>query len=443
MKVVKRKKKYPFRLGCEQEFGFYESKHCAFLDGKLRSGVGFETLEEFESEQILEFLVENTVQAVWVGGQKVNGSYEPVCFVLNSQGRLSLLGGKYGEVLSHCGVYFAGGATLTAVYEESEPLMLAAQGKNGIYTVRRNGESMLTCSGETGKLSAFLHGRLYFANEYELCFTPPFEFLQSERDGDNTGKIVVDRTLGRIVSLVVFGEKLFVLQEYGAFFLEGGGSLRDFAVKKVQRLGGKAVGGGVAIGNEIVYLCEDGLYKRGEHQDGMLLSDRIEEVDFTNPIFAGAVESGYRLAFSDKNGVNKVRIFDLKSGDFYESFPLQAACGVGMTYGVLNGKIVKLVRGGALPEGESRLAVSYPTGFGSTKEKTLRKVVVYGQGNAVVTVRSERGFKVFHLDLIKGGEAKFALKGKVFEVELLLGENTALEEIEVEFDEVEGMQSGN
>ena len=175
----------------------------------------------------------------------------------------------------------------------------------------------------------------------------------------------------------------------------------------------------------------------------MLLSDRIEEVDFTNPIFAGAVESGYRLAFSDKNGVNKVRIFDLKSGDFYESFPLQAACGVGMTYGVLNGKIVKLSRNGAIPDGESRLAVSYPTGFGNTKEKTLRKVVVYGQGKVAVTVRSERGFKVFHLDLIKGGEAEFALKGKVFEVELLLGENTALEEIEVEFDEVEGMQSGN
>jgi hypothetical protein len=443
MRVMKRKKKYQMRLGGGQELGFYESKHCEFLDGKLSAGVGIEPLKEFESEQIFEFLNENQTESVWVGGQKVDGEYEPVCFVVNENGRLTLLGGKYGEVLSHCGVYFAGGATLTAVYEESEPLLVAAQAKMGIYTVKRSGASMLTYAGDTGKVSAFLHGRLYFGCDYELFFTPPFQFLQESRDGDNAGKIVVDRTLGKIVSFLPYGEKLFVLQEYGGFFLEGGGSSRGFAVKKVQRLGGRAVGGCVAVGDEIVYLCEDGLYKRTAHGDGVLLTDRVSGIDFSKSLVATAVESGYRLAFTDENGARRARIFSLSNGSFYESLPLQAECGAGVTYGVLDGKIVKLVRGGELPETEERRALSYPTDFGTSKEKTLRKVSLFGRCVAKVTVRSERGFKCFSLDLIKGGEAEFALKGKVFEVEIVLGANTVLEEMEVEFDEVGGTEGGN
>ena len=78
MRVTKRKKKYQMRLGGGQELGFYESKHCEFLDGKLSAGVGIEPLKEFESEQILEFLNENQTESIWVGGQKVDGEYEPV-----------------------------------------------------------------------------------------------------------------------------------------------------------------------------------------------------------------------------------------------------------------------------------------------------------------------------------------------------------------------------
>jgi hypothetical protein len=235
--------------------------------------------------------------------------------------------------------------------------------------------------------------------------------------------------------LLAYGERVFALQEYGAFFIDGGGASRDFVVKRVPRLGGRAVrGGACVIGDEIFYLCEDGLYKRTENHDGELLSNRIDGVDFSAPIKATCVENRYRLEYQDEQGDRKARVFDGESGNAYESFPLQATCGKNTTFGVSEGKIVELAYGGELPKGEKRIALSYPTDFGENAEKTLRRICVTGQGNLQVTVRSERGFRRFAFELVKGGEASFSLKGKRFEVELALDANTVVESLEAEYE---------
>ena len=437
MQIRKRKKTYEMKLGKGEELGFYESKNCRFENGRLEAGVGVAIHGEFFSGPLVQFFQENNVKCFALSSKTASSGTSPIAFLLCDSGYVYVYNGASSHFIES-DLRFSTPAELVLMMNQAGGSEVAVFDSSGIYTVRQDGSCLRTYTGKTARMGVFLHGRLYFSSEYAVHCTSPFSFEELAADGDNCGRVLVDRALGQIAAMTAYGEKLFVLQERGAFFLEGGGAFRDFTVKRLERLGGRAVENGVCvIGKEILYLCEDGLYKRLENGDGRLLSNRVEEIDFSLPVVMTAVGSACRIAFIDWMGNNRARIFSASDGSSYESFLIDMPTGKNETCGVLEDRIVRLEKGGGVPSGEACIALSYPTDFGSLGEKVLRKLSVCGRGEVRMTVRSERGVRSFSMQLIGGGEAEFALKGRRFDLEIELKAEAAVESVQIEYEEVE------
>ena len=247
MQIRKRKKKYQMKLGKGEELGFYESKNCCFEEGRLEAGVGVALYMEFLNKSLENFFKTHPIEKLLVGGEMLGDVYTPLVFILSGNGYVYVCGGESEEYFLESDLRFLDNAGLVLMTNEEGVYEVAVITDDGVYALQQDGFCATTYKGRTTNMGAFLHGRLYFSEEYAVHCTAPFSFVWETADGDNYGTVLVDKALGRVSSMIVCGEKLLVLQEYGAFFLEGGGAFRDFTVKHIERLGGRAVKGGFLL----------------------------------------------------------------------------------------------------------------------------------------------------------------------------------------------------
>ena len=99
---------------------------------------------------------------------------------------------------------------------------------------------------------------------------------------------------------------------------------------------------------------------------------------------------------------------------------------------------VSVTEAGELPSGEEAFVFAGGLEFEKSGEKVIRKIRFLGRGSVEVRVASDRGEKVFSLNLDENAARELALKGKSFDLTLSFSTGACVEKIEFEYDVLGG-----
>lgn len=417
---------------------FSAGENCDFSKDRLAAGLGLESVRSLTGGEILSEWADDEVASVCVYCENAElNTGECVCVLLKN-GKLFFYE-RETATFTEVGNGYSEEACLVPAYQAGEPTVIGVLGASGVRVAYPTGETAVLYERPVSATGAFFHGRIFFVDGFSVRYGAPFLFDDFEENADDAGTIELGSEGGEIVALVSCGEKLFAVRQYGLVEISALGAAREFALKKIAYGGGEVKRGGVcAVGESLIFLATDGVYRFSNGGFSKILSGKIADLDETGKLVASAVDGKYRLDYLNTDGEKRSLVVNGEDGSYYFSFPIYGGRGGGFTAGVLDRVFVKATEGGALPTGEKHVARVGGLEFGALGEKVVRKLRCFGRGELALTIRSERGEKRAELVLEPYAAAEFALKGREFEIEFVLKSGAAVERLEVEFDLIGG-----
>lgn len=255
--------------------------------------------------------------------------------------------------------------------------------------------------------SAETAGRVYFSSPLdETDFAP---------DYGGAGYIDLEPAEGEIRGVFAGTDGVSVLRDGRITILKGKGKNEDFSLTHTLFAGGKIYENSVqAAGAELLFLCSDGLRAFADGEISVIEPELTGNLPVESEVCSGVWNAIYFVCFTDKNGEGRVLFADRGKGEIFfgnmsVSMPVN---GKGECYFWQNGTLCAFATDGA---GEG-IYESAPTDFGlGAARKILRAVEIEGEGDFVLTVRSEGGKRACKLSAINGSaRACLALKGVLF-----------------------------
>ncbi len=417
---------------------FSDGKNCDFSKGRLVSGLGVGAIKSVSGQAILSEFLDEDVASVCVYFENEELKTGASVCVLLKNGRL-LFYNSERATFTQVGYGFASDSLLFPVYQKGDLTGIAVIGLNGVRVVYPNGGTVITYQNSVSSIGAFFHGRIFFADGFSVRYGAPFVFNDYEVNADDAGRIELGSEGGEILSIVGVGEKLFTVRQREIVEISAAGAARDFAMKKIAYGGEEIRKGGVcAVGDTLLFLALDGVYRFSQGNFEKIVSGKIADLDERKKVVASAAGGKYRLDYTSTSGEEKTLVVDGEDGSYYFSFGL---CGVqngAFAAGVKSLQFVMATDKGELPTGEECFARVLKVDFGESGEKVARRISCFGRGRVELTVRSNRGEKKASLALTPTAAMEFALKGREFDIEFSLKSGASIERIEVEYDLIGG-----
>ncbi len=417
---------------------FSSGVNLDFSGGKMVSGLGVKGFVDCKGQTVVsDFSCESMASlcVYFENGDEQTGAN--ACALLKN-GRL-LFYSPERRVFIQKAYGFSAENILLPVHQKGSPALIAMIGEDGVRVVRSNGETTTVYLDPVPCCGAFFHGRIFFAEGFAIRCSAPFDFDGCEESADEACRIELGAEDGEILAIIACGERLFVVRQHAVLEVLASGAARDFVVKKVAYGGGEIQKGGVcAVGESLVFLALDGVYRYLNGNFVRLVSGNLKSLVGDEKIVASAAGNRYRLGYTNGSGEKTALVVNIEDGNYYFSFGLSGVQGGGMTVGGRDYAILLATDRGELPAGEECVAYARKVDFGESGEKVVRKLTCYGHGEVEIAVRSSRGEKRASFSLEGTENVEFALKGREFELEVRLQSGAMIESFEVEYDLVGG-----
>ena len=422
----------------ENSLVFSEGKNCDFSKGKLSTGLGVKGLKNKNGEAVLAEFDGESLASVCLFFENGEWQTGACAAILMKNGRLLFYDAEEEDFVQRkYGV--ANDSLLLPVYKKRTPAAVAILGKDGVSVVYPDGQEGIIYTSPVSPIGAFFHGRIFFVERFSLCYGAPFEFDDYEQTADDAGKIELGAEGGEILAIVRLGEKLFVVRQHALAEISASGAAREFVVKTIPFGASEIQRGSVcAVGEAIVFLAVDGVYRFLNGNFERLVSGRIAERDELKGLVASYSGNTYRLGYTTLGGEEKVLAVNVEDGSYYPSFVIHGVSSGGMAVGVKDLRLVLSADRGGMPLNEECFVRATNVDFGERGEKVVRRIDCVGQGEIELTVRGERGEKSAVLALHEKNAMKFALKGREFCIEIRCKEGASVESLEVEYDLIGG-----
>lgn len=423
-----------------------KSRNCDFRGGRLGCGVGVKKYRLSHDETIeLPILPDTfgTCERFFAHSYLVDGVKLETIGVNTSSGRLL--------------VFENDGKVLRAI-ESSAKL------KKGLTVYDADGvASVLVCGEKKTYLYSFLTGatmlfqnasivggcvcreRVVLGGGFTVYYSAPLDASDFSESIDGAGKVELPSILGEIVGVISLGENVFVFRRFGITKLTGGGAGREFVFEDLPYASAGIVGESIVIcKDEILFLSAEGICAFN--------GNRVRSVSYgllrapmrsTHTCYGAFAFGRYYLSYLDVDGMRRNVFVDLNDeknvGETFLAQGLPDSCGRAICG--IGGEILELEMNAELPSGEEYLFDVGALDFGDTGEKVLRKIVLRGRGQCVLTVSGRNGEKELFFDMENGGETALdaLLKGERFSLLFRLVKGCEIESMKVTYDKVEGV----
>ena len=414
-----------------------ESKNCACVGGKLKTGVG-----------IKPFLQSNGKTAT------MSGLIVPAWFFLfTKEGEDGSFSTSVGCVTDSSDVYMSnqdgllikkctgwGRMRPLEVVNEFKKQLTVFAGDVGVFVY--DGETTLGNSNasKASEIACWFEGRTFFAlAPYTIAYSAPYKPFDFNETIDEGGRICFPAEAGKIVALVPMGEYLYVFYERGISRLAARGKARDFCVEKLEYGGGNIFGNTVgvcSVGKEkAFFLAEDGLYAfDGKTCSPVCRNLKVKPLRGTHVCGYGVFEGGYFTTFMDENRVKRGVVIDAETEEGYDAFFVEtlSVCNR-QTLCYSSRKAQLLTCDGDLPIGETYRFNAEGVRFGLRGRKTLKRLSFRGIGVATVMVKCGNRTLKRTLTFTDGvAVAELGIRGEAFEIALLLEKGTTIEAMTAE-----------
>ncbi len=314
-------------------------------------------------------------------------------------------------------------------------------GKDGVFSYNGNGFSKIY-TGEA-QAACVCKERLFLGiKPYTIAYSKVGDCDSFAQSADEGGKVFPISERGEIVEMQSLVDKVCIFMQKGLFCLKADGSARDFVLEEIPFGCGEALKNSVkAVKDKVYFLTEEGAHTFDGKQvfsafEGMKLSP-----DKTGKVSSIVCGDRYAAKYTDKRkGVRTVAL-DI-DGDGSEIFTSSMLCGTEGEVFTQNGLILYRVdKTGDLPAGEQCKFLSEEVDFGSTEEKAISKLVLEGEGNFTLTVRSNCGVRTVDVDLSDGEiTLKPMIKGRAFAFEFILEKGAKIRKMSVEVELFKGVK---
>ena len=212
------------------------------------------------------------------------------------------------------------------------------------------------------------------------------------------------------------------------------GAADEFRIEKLDFCGGRIVKGSAAVcGKYVMFMTVDGNVYRFNGSSFEKVAIGVPEEYCTD--FKGTASDGVRYF---RAGEELTLVMDT-DGNCYTSYSIDGLTGCGeMAVGVYDGKVCCFDSTENLPLAESATFEVSPFVLQDEKEKIIRRVTVYGEGNASVYLSGERGGLSSTVAFDEDGVAfETEIWGRTFALKLELTGVSRVDKIVFEYTTVE------
>lgn len=299
------------------------------------------------------------------------------------------------------------------------------------------GATLYKVEEPTNAAVCWFAGRLFYAKGHRVYYSD-VENVQNFDESAYGGGYVCTNGGGEgvVLQLLPYRDGILLFYERGIAILHAKGAASDFRMERLDYSGVPiAIGSGAVCGRYALFATEEGdVYRldgtRFERlAAGLPLSLREDRVN--------TASDGERYYRCDGE---RMLVMEASDGSSYLSFPVAGLTDAdGAALGVHMGRLMRMSTIGSAYTSESPSFYAERLRLRDSKEKTITKVTVYGEGSTTVSLRGDGDTTVKVLTLSSAGVAfEPFVRGEEFELEICLGFRAKVTRIEFEFEYVGG-----
>jgi|GEM_PF-3290681 len=273
------------------------------------------------------------------------------------------------------------------------------------------------CDGSFTSAACVYGNRLFVVDTNNvLLYSAPYEYANFTDSADEGGRLTVADPIDPFRQLIAIGDEMYCLTRKRIFCLEGRGAARDFTLREVPYAGDAILeGSGAAFGDRLVFLTGEGMYSVQKGKATRLSAS--VPVGQISTVGAEAVATGDVYYFPCLvNGEKRTLCVDAEEGgcSYTQYTPVLCAYD-GEAYGMAeDGRFFVFRHGCPLPQATF---VKQGERFGDGRDKTLKILRLYGEGEVTLSVAGRNARREKTLTLTPfGEEIKVSLKGKAFDI---------------------------
>ena len=421
-------------LGAEKTFCGYDAFNVDCRNGRLTTATGCRLVVDAFNNTIT--VPENSIRRFFQGVVKTEtGDLEKVYFSVWNAGALSMFqSGKGWIVLGEIAPF-----DCLSVRVENGEVWNVLLTDLGVYVVKQFGvleqkESMACLAG------CFLGERMFYGcKNGEIVYSKPSDptmVMDSIEDG---GRLYLPADSGEIVAMKGVGETVYAFCERAVYAVKTQAKANEFVVRRIAYDGGRIVKNGVAVlGDVVLILAEDGAYRMQndviKKAFERLHFDRIEVARGCEyGCFEGKATFSYYVYKRTGYARKSVTLYaDGKSGYFTDVYTALSGGENGAFF--LKGNTLSAFGGPYEPFSTAPSFCARQTDLGVFGRKTLKKMRVYGTGEATLVVTCEQGQREYRLQFRKGvAEARLVESGFSFAFAFRPKLDSVLDGADVEF----------
>lgn len=403
-------------LGAEGKFCGYESFNCDCFGGRLTTAVGSRLVEDAYKNPIS---MPSTAKAkrFFQGVVKTEtGDLEKVYFFVGENGGVTMFqSGKGWIVLDSITPI----ECITMRQEEHEVwnVLLSA---TGVYVVKEFGkiEKVLEIACRAG---CCVGERVFYGCQNgEIVYSKPCAPASVTESVDDGGLLVLPVDAGEIMAMKGIGNSVYAFCEHAIYKIIAQAKASEFVIRRIPYAGGRIVRNGVgALGDRLVILAEDGAY---------ILRDGVVEKGYEGLRFGrilteqgaeyGCFEEKIVFSYDVRERVANVRrtvtlYGDGKHGFFGDSYIGLSGGEKGVFF--MKGLMMACFGGSVETFNTAPYFRARTTDFGVGGRKRLKKMRLYGTGEATLVVETEQGERAYAIAFENGvAEVRLSESGFAF-----------------------------
>ncbi len=406
-----------------------ESLNCDCHGGKLRRGVGFILYEE---EPLFAFLDSDGLGAYPISTNL--GVWEDSAggVLVDENGYLCSWDTASGAVESRA--FIGSYPTRCGIRVETRALYHLFAGDKAAYWTQDGVDFTHVVTGDIR--GACAAGNRFFVGVggTRVLYTAPFAPTEWSGGLEGGGELYAPSAAGALVGLEGVGEYAYLFGEYGVYRVRASASAMRFEVEPLHYGGGRICPRScVAIGEEIYFLAEEGIYRLCGREIRRVLTDLPVLPKRGCVCRVGKCGDTALIEYEEESGASK-RLAVRAGGE--TGFFVEAYGNLGGNEHFCSGSIVqRFARDASVGEyGTLPYFESGALRFGRDKQKLLKRLRLFGKGRVQVRIVSDGIEHRYAVDCARGeGVVPLCDKGNSFVFRFVLGEQCELAGMQVEY----------
>lgn len=307
----------------------------------------------------------------------------------------------------------------------------------GILVVSHTGGTMYKLDEPTNAAVCWFAGRVFYSKGYNVYYSEMGNVRDFTESAYGGGYInVAGSGEGVVLQLLPYRDGILLFYERGIAMLHAKGAASDFRLERLDYCGVPiAIGSGAVCGRYALFTTEEGDVYR-------LDGTRFERLAAGLPLSLRAdrlntASDGERYYRSDGE---RMLVMEASDGSSYFSYPVSGLTDAdSAALGVQGEYLVRMSTIASYPARAEPKFYSERLRLRDSKEKTITKVTVYGEGKARVSLRGDGDTTEEVLALTSAGVAfEPFVRGQEFDLQVNLTFRAKVTRIEFEFEYVGG-----